>query len=69
MFLSRFSSFIFYLYVSASVQCKNRLARDESFLAIPTMPWSVVQPEKVVRAPARYKTQSQPWPPTAEMPP
>jgi len=30
--------------------------------------YAVVQPEKVVRAPARYKTPSQPWPPTAEMP-
>jgi len=37
MFVSHLSSFLFYLYVSASVQCKNRLARDKSFLAIPTM--------------------------------
>jgi len=29
----------------------------------------VVQPEKVVRAPARYETPSQPWPPPAEIPP
>jgi hypothetical protein len=39
MFVSHLSSFLFYLYVSASVQRKNRLARDKSFLAIPTMPW------------------------------
>ena len=39
MFVSHFSSFLFYLYVSASVQRKNPLARDKSFLVIPTMPW------------------------------
>jgi hypothetical protein len=41
MFVSHLSSFLFYLYVSASVQRKNHLAlaRDKSFLAIPTMPW------------------------------
>jgi len=39
MIVSHLSSFLFYLYVSASVQRKNRLARDKSFLAIPTMPW------------------------------
>jgi len=39
MFVSHLSSFLFYLYFSASVQRKNRLARDKSFLAIPTMPW------------------------------
>jgi hypothetical protein len=39
MFVSHLSSFLFYLYVSASVQRKNRLARDKSFLAIPTMLW------------------------------
>ena len=39
MFVSHSSSFLFYLYISASVQRKNRLARDKSFLAIPTMPW------------------------------
>ena len=39
MFVSHFSSFLFYLLVSASVQRKNRLARDKSFLVIPTMPW------------------------------
>ncbi len=33
------SSILFYLYVSALVQRKNRLARDKRFLAIPTMPW------------------------------
>ena len=31
--------------------------------------YAIVQPEKVVRAPAGYKTPSQPWPPMAEMPP
>jgi len=31
--------------------------------------YAMVQPEKVVRAPANYKTPSQLWPPTAEMPP
>ncbi len=31
--------------------------------------YAMVQPEKVVRAPASYKTPSQPWPPTAEIPP
>jgi hypothetical protein len=30
--------------------------------------YAVVQPEKVVRTPADYKTPSQPWPPMAEMP-
>ena len=39
MFVSHFSSFLFYLYVFASVQHKNHLARDKSFLAIPTLPW------------------------------
>ena len=39
MSVSHLSSFLFYLYVSASVQCKNCLAWDKSFLAIPTMPW------------------------------
>ena len=37
MFVSRFSSFLIYLYVSAPVQLKNRLARDKSFLVIPNM--------------------------------
>jgi len=31
--------------------------------------YAVVQPKKVVLAPARYKTSSQPWPLTVEMPP
>jgi hypothetical protein len=39
MFVSHLSSFLFYLYVSASVQCNNRLAQDKSFLAIPTLLW------------------------------
>ena len=39
MFVSHLSCFLFYLYVSASVERKNHLARDKSFLAIPTMPW------------------------------
>ena len=39
MFVSHFSSFLFYLYVSASVQPKNRPAQDKSFLTIPTMLW------------------------------
>jgi len=39
MFVSHFSSFLFYLYVSTSVQPKNRPAQDKSFLAIPTMLW------------------------------
>ena len=40
MFVSHVSSFLFYLYVSALVQeSKNCLARDKSFLAIPTIPW------------------------------
>ncbi len=39
MFVSQFSLFLFYLYIFASVQRKNCLARDKSFLAIPTMPW------------------------------
>ena len=39
MFVSHFSSFLFYLYVSTSVQSKSCLARDKSFLAIPTMQW------------------------------
>jgi hypothetical protein len=66
MFVSHFSLFLFYLHVSASAQRKNHLAPDKSFLVIP---YAVVQPEKVVRAPASYKTPSQPWPPTTEMPP
>jgi hypothetical protein len=37
MFVSHFSSYLFYLYVSAPAQLKNRLARDKSFLAIPNM--------------------------------
>jgi len=37
MFVSHFSSFLFYLYVSTPVQLKNRLARDKNFLAIPYM--------------------------------
>ena len=39
MFVSHFSSFLFYLYVFASVQRKNHLAWDKRFLTIPTMPW------------------------------
>ena len=39
MFVSHLSYFLFYLHVSASVQRKNCLARDKSFLAIPTVPW------------------------------
>ena len=39
MFISHLSYFLFYLYISASVQCKNHLAQDKSFLVIPTMPW------------------------------
>ena len=40
MFVSHdLSSFLLYLYVSTLVQCKNCLARDKSFLAIPTMLW------------------------------
>jgi hypothetical protein len=41
MFVSHLSSFLFYLYASTSVQHKNHIARDESFLVIPTMtmPW------------------------------
>ena len=31
--------------------------------------YAIVQREKVVRAPAGYKTPSQPWQPMAEMPP
>jgi hypothetical protein len=37
MFVSNFSSYLFYLYVSAAVQLKNCLARYKSFLAIPNM--------------------------------
>jgi hypothetical protein len=37
MFVFHFSSFLFYLYVSAPVQLKNRLSRDKSYLAIPNM--------------------------------
>jgi hypothetical protein len=66
MFVSHLSSFLFYLYVSASAQRKNRLARDKSFLAIPTMPWFNWKKWLVLR---QDKTPSQPWPPTAEMPP
>jgi hypothetical protein len=40
MFVSHFSSFLFYLYVSAPEQLKNHLARDKSFLAIPNL-WGV----------------------------
>jgi hypothetical protein len=40
MFVSHFSSFLFYLYISAPVHLKNRLARGKSFLAIPNM-WGV----------------------------
>jgi hypothetical protein len=39
MFVSHLSSFLIYLYVSASVQRKNCLARVKSFLGIPTMQW------------------------------
>jgi hypothetical protein len=40
MFVSHdLSSFLLYLYVSTLVQCKNCLAWDKSFLAIPTMLW------------------------------
>jgi hypothetical protein len=38
MFVSHLSSFLVYVNVSASVQHKNRLARDKSFLAIPYGP-------------------------------
>ena len=64
MFVSHLSSFLFYLYVSASVQRKNRLARDKSFLAIPTMPWY----NRKKWFALRQAIPSQPWPPTAEMP-
>ena len=57
MFVSHLSYFLFYLHVSASVQHKNRLARDK--LSGDTH-CAVVQPEKVVHALARYKTLSQP---------
>ena len=39
MFVSHFFLFLIYLYVTASVQRKNRLARDKRFLAISAMPW------------------------------
>ena len=66
MFVSHFSLFLFYLYVSAPVQLKSCLARDKSFLVIPTMPWFN---QKMVHALAGYKTPSQPWWPLAETPP
>ena len=37
--VSHFSPFLFYLYVLASVQRENCLARDKSIPAIPNMPW------------------------------
>ena len=37
MFVSRFSLFLLYFYVSAAEQLKNRLAQYKSFLAIPNM--------------------------------
>ena len=60
MFVSHLSSFLFSLYVSASAQRKNRLARDKSFLAIPTMSWFNWKKWIVLR---QDKTPSQPWPP------
>ena len=37
MFVSRFSSFLLYFYVSAAEQLKNCFARFKSFLVIPNM--------------------------------
>jgi hypothetical protein len=50
------SPFLFQFYVTASVKCENRLARGESFPAIPNMPW--LDRKQVVCAPTRYKTHT-----------
>jgi hypothetical protein len=39
MLVSHFSSFLFYLYISALTHWENCLARDKSIPAIPNMPW------------------------------
>jgi hypothetical protein len=55
MFVSHLFYFLFYLYVSASVQCKNCLAQDKSFLAIPTMPWFSRKMWFVLRHAAKHR--------------
>jgi hypothetical protein len=55
MFVSHLSYFLFYLYVSASVQCKNCLARDKSYLAIPTMRWFNQKMWFVLRHAAKHR--------------
>ena len=55
MFVSHLSSFLFYLYVAVSLQRKNRLARDKSFLAIPTMPWYNRKKWFVLRQAIKYR--------------
>ena len=54
--VSTLSPFLFQFYIRTLVQSKNRLAQDESFPAIPNMPW--FDRKEVVRAPTRYKTHT-----------
>ena len=50
------SQFLFQVYVTASIQCKNCLAQDESYLGLPNMLW--FDRKNLVPAPAGYKTHT-----------